>query len=434
MGRAKYAVVEKELVVIGTGMAGMAAALFAVQDGIDTAQVGIMGQINFASGLIDLMGIYPIGENRTRFDPWSAIAELIQAEPDHPYAKLTRDQIESALAKFFDFMASAGLPYHHEDRFNQLVATPVGTRKITYAVPLSMAPGVRAMAQKKPCLIIDFKGLKGFSAIQIASQLKDKWPSLRPARIAIPGTKGELYAEHIARSLESEKNRRALADSIKPHLRDERTAGLPAVLGVNRTGEIVADLERWLGVDIFEIPTMLPAVTGLRLRETFENRLRALGVHSFYQQMITAAGMRSDGSWLLTVGEGTEAHYIRTKSVVLASGRFLGNGLHADRNGVRETVFNLPVKQPADRSKWHRKDLLHLEGHPINRCGLVTDRHFRPVGNDGKPVHANLFAAGSILADQDWVRQKCGSGLAIATAFGAVKGVGSLVRGRAAGK
>jgi glycerol-3-phosphate dehydrogenase subunit B len=32
-----------------------------------------------------------------------------------------------------------------------------------------------------------------------------------------------------------------------------------------------------------------------------------------------------------------------------------------------------------------------------------------------------LFAIGSILAHQDWIRMKCGSGLAIATAYGAVK-------------
>ena len=31
------------------------------------------------------------------------------------------------------------------------------------------------------------------------------------------------------------------------------------------------------------------------------------------------------------------------------------------------------------------------------------------------------IAAGSILAHQDWKRQKCGSGLAIATAYGAVQ-------------
>jgi len=42
------------------------------------------------------------------------------------------------------------------------------------------------------------------------------------------------------------------------------------------------------------------------------------------------------------------------------------------------------------------------------------DRH-------GQTAFENLFAAGSILAHQDWMRMKCGSGLAIATAYAAVR-------------
>ena len=427
MGKDTNAAIKKDLVVIGTGMAGMAAALFAARQGINTAQVGIMGQINFASGLIDLMGVHPVGRDRIRSDPWTAIDELRKDEPDHPYAKLSPDKIKLALDTVFDFLASVGLPYYHQRNTNQMVLTPVGTQKATFAVPESMAPGASVMAEKRPCLIIDFKGLKGFSAAQIVNQLGKHWRSLRAARISVPQTQGELNTEHLARSLESERNRKALADAVRPYLRAEEALGMPAVLGVHRTGTIIDDLKHWLGVDIFEIPTMLPAVTGLRLRESFESGLRTLGVQFFHQQKVTAADQQADGSWLLTIGEGGEKHRIGAKSVVLASGRFLGNGLKADRGGIRETIFNLPVKQPVDRSRWHQKDLLHLKGHPINRAGLATDMHFRPVGNDGKPVHTNLFAAGSILADQDWMRQKCGSGLAIATAFGAINGAKSLI-------
>jgi glycerol-3-phosphate dehydrogenase subunit B len=80
----------------------------------------------------------------------------------------------------------------------------------------------------------------------------------------------------------------------------------------------------------------------------------------------------------------------------------------------------LPVVQPASRTDWHEKDLLHHSGHAINRAGLAVDDTFRPLDRSGKPPYASLFAAGSILAYQDWIRQKCGSGLAIATAWGAV--------------
>ena len=36
------------------------------------------------------------------------------------------------------------------------------------------------------------------------------------------------------------------------------------------------------------------------------------------------------------------------------------------------------------------------------------------------PPHPRLFAAGSLLAHQDWMRQRYGAGVAIATAYKAV--------------
>ncbi len=49
-----------DLAIIGTGMAGMAAAVFAVNRGISTVIVGSLGESWFTSGLIDLMGVHPI--------------------------------------------------------------------------------------------------------------------------------------------------------------------------------------------------------------------------------------------------------------------------------------------------------------------------------------------------------------------------------------
>ena len=50
-----------DLVIIGTGMAGMAAAVFAANRGISTVIVGSLGETWFTGGLIDLMGVHPIG-------------------------------------------------------------------------------------------------------------------------------------------------------------------------------------------------------------------------------------------------------------------------------------------------------------------------------------------------------------------------------------
>jgi glycerol-3-phosphate dehydrogenase subunit B len=39
---------------------------------------------------------------------------------------------------------------------------------------------------------------------------------------------------------------------------------------------------------------------------------------------------------------------------------------------------------------------------------------------DGRPYSERLFAAGVILAHQDWIRGRSGAGIAIATAYKAV--------------
>lgn len=414
---------ECQLLVIGTGMTGMAAALFAAHNQIDTIQVGISGELGFASGLFDLLGVHPVAEGTVLTDPWTGIKQLCTDEPRHPYARLTPDTIRRALDMMMAFFKDAGYPHVADSKRNVSIMTPAGTLKTTYMVPHSMAFGPSALGRQLPCLLVDFEGLKGFSARQIAESLSSRWPGLRPLRIPFPDTRGgDLYTEHLARALDAPNTCDALAAAIRPHLKDAQAVALPAVLGVHRTVSVLAALTQGLkGVPVFEVPTMLPSVAGLRLREIFELRLPAMGIRPFYQQKILDVSRTNDGRWSFDIGRQTVERQIIARSAVLCSGRFFGTGLHADRHGIRETIFNLPVAQPEERGQWHQKDLLHKKGHPINRSGVELDDQFRPVDATGQVVYPSLFAAGSILAHQDWIRQKCGSGLAIATAYGAVE-------------
>lgn len=409
-----------ELMIIGTGMAGMAASLFAASRGIDAVQVGITGEINFASGLIDLLGVHPVETGRVRKNPWTAIKELVRDVPGHPYTRLTTDQIKQALAEFLDFLKDAGLPYSVKPDRNVRVITPVGTIKTTYAVPVSMAAGAKALAARSPCLLVDFYRLKGFSGRQIVENIGDRWTDLRAVRIEFPELQGELFTEKMAWTLENPDARQKLVQRIQPHIGNAQSVGLPAVLGIYRTGEVLADLQDLLGLPVFEIPTMLPAVTGLRLRDAFEQRLPRIGVHTIYQQNVTEVEVLKDDTFCFRVGKEPAGPIVRARSAVLATGRFFGKGLYAQRTGIKETIFNLPVWQPPDRTRWHHRDLLHPEGHLINQTGLETDAQFRPVDANRNVIYPGLFASGSVLAHQDWIRQKCGSGMAIASAFGAI--------------
>jgi glycerol-3-phosphate dehydrogenase subunit B len=285
-----------------------------------------------------------------------------------------------------------------------------------------MLAGVRALRERPPCLLIDIRGLRGFSARQIAAVWDSRWPALRTVTIDFPGSDdlAELYTETMARQLERPQNLDALAARIKPHQQDAVVVGLPAILGVRSSPAVTAALAESLAVPVFEIPTMPPGVPGLRLRDTFSEWIAQRGVRLYRENRVRQVHQEADESFTLTISGLGGAETIRARRLLLAGGRFLGKGLLADQTGLREPLLDLPVCQPASRQDWHRRHFLDHRGHAANRAGLETDAQLRPLAANGQPVFKNLYAAGSILAHQDWMRQKCGSGLALATAFAAV--------------
>jgi glycerol-3-phosphate dehydrogenase subunit B len=407
------------------GMAGMASALFGANRGLSVVQIGVTGEMIFASGLLDLLGVHPLDEGNSWRNPWEGIDRLVRDLPMHPYARIKREDIKAAFEELLLFLSESGLPYLNDKERNSEIMTPLGTVKQTYCVPKSMWGCVEAAANKNPCLIVGFKGLNEFSAHQIAATLGNQWEALRAVSIPFPGNEymnGLSTGEIMARSLELPKNRERLAQAILPHLEDAQAVGMPAVLGMHQTDEILLELQKRVGVTVFEIPTMPVSVPGLRLNEVFHRELPLRGVKHFAQDRVLEVRCEHGDGFVLSFGNKEIQHTVRTKGIILASGRFWGRGLYADRKCVREAIFDLPVYQPKDRTQWHRLDFLDPGGHPLNEAGLDVDDTFRPLENSGRPAYDTLFCAGSILAHQDWMRMKCGSGLAIATAYAAVNG------------
>lgn len=411
-----------QLMVVGAGMAGMAATLFAARRGISTIQAGLTGETLYASGLFDLYGVAH-GEARQLIDdPWQGLVDLRRTHPDHPLARVAPDHIRQGMALLTDFLGAAGYPYAGYADRNLRLITSIGTIKRSFRVPATMWDGVKALETKPPCLIVDIEGLRGFSARQIVAVLKPSWPALHAATVAVPfeGRLGPKYAEHIARGLHMQDARRALADIIRPRLGRAEAVGLPAVLGIQETEAIRTDLNRMLGVPVFEIPTMPPAISGIRLKEAFEIHMPRLGITPFYHHTVHTVDRRPDGRFVLSIGRTSPETTVIADNVLLATGRFLGKGLLAQRDGIREALLNLPVCQPHHRGRWHRNDFLDPRGHAINLAGVDVNDRFQPITADGCPVYANVYAAGSILAHQDWIRTKSGTGLAVATAYAAV--------------
>ncbi len=411
---------EVDLMVLGTGLAGMAATAFALRRGLSVAVAGTPGESLFASGLLDLLAVHPTVQGRVWDDPFAAVAALAAAEPDHPYAKVSRPRIEAAFADFVEFLGGIGLDYHGHDGVNAMVLTPVGTIKRTYRVPAGMWAADHGLRRTPAALLVDFEGLKGYSAAQAAQTARAVWPGLGHVRLPFPGGLAAPYPEPMALAMQSRAVRQALAASLAPRLRGVEMVGFPAILGISRTREVLSDLRELLGLPVFELPTMPPAVTGLRLKAAFEECLPRLGAMTFFGKLALAA--RSDGKgFVFTVGGAEPETHIAARGAMLATGRFFGRGLVPHRKGIREALFDLPVVQPASRSAWHAQNMFDPAGHGVNRAGLATDTRFRPLGANGEPAFETLYAVGSILAGHDWTRQKCGAGLALVTTHAAVE-------------
>jgi len=411
-----------ELLVIGAGIAGFSASVFAANRNISVAQTGLIGEIIYSSSLIDLSGVNSSEPKNMQEDPWENIDRLRKDCPKHPYAIISNEDISSSLKELVLFLEESGLKYINNNNKNSFILTSIGTLKPTYYVPKTMWPLVDAFKENKKSLIVDIVGLREFNSRQITETIKDKWPALQNARIQFPNTENmsEVFPEHMARFFESYDIIDKIADQIKPHLADTKYVGMPAIFGYNNSEKIISELEKKLNVTIFEIPLPPPNITGQRIKKAFEKGLSKKGVINLTQKKVLNVIYQKDNTFVVELGNERIESKVKCNGIILSSGRFLGKGLHASRKKIKETIFNLYVHQPEKRSDWHSLNFNDPLGHQINSAGLLIDNEFRPLKADNKPAYDNLFAAGSILSHNDWKRLKCGSGVSISTAYSAV--------------
>lgn len=411
---------DTDLAIVGSGIAGFAASIFAINRGITTAQIGNTGAVAYTTGYLDLIGAVE-GTPKSIDDPWQSLQSLKKSHPNHPLAKIEAADIRFGFEQFTAFLGECGITYNAPTDSNITALTPAGTLKKTLCIPSTMEAGPRAYSERKSCVIVDFKGLKGFSAHQVVANLKDKWPELSCQRVTFPDmAHGEIYPEVIARALEVPKTRERLATILIEAVGDTKVIGLPAVLGMHKPDRVKNELERLTGLTIFEIPTMPPSVPGIRLREMFEQVFPQKGITLIPQQKVDKIEFE-DSHATLSLSDNYGSITIRAKAVILATGRFLSGGLEAKIAGITEPLLNLPVTQPDHRADWYNEKYTGSQGHNIHKAGIEIDESFRPVNKDGAPYNKRLFAAGVILAHQDWIRSRSGAGIAISTAYKAVE-------------
>lgn len=254
-----------DIIVIGTGLAGLTAARTAVGLGAKVLIVGRgMGALTLFGNTVDLLGEIPpeteMAEGMTRW---------IASHPDHPYARTGWGGIEKALDAFGELFPP---PYHFRAQGpgNSLLPTGAGTMRPTWLAPVTMAAG--AAMTPAETLIVGFRGFKDFQGDTVSLHLKCRGVTLPLPRYGLDG----LTAPALARLMEETSFRERLGESIRQQTAGERFVGLPAVLGLRNPAAVLKTLETITGARIFEIPMLPPSIPGTRIFYRFREELMIL--------------------------------------------------------------------------------------------------------------------------------------------------------------
>ena len=410
-----------DTIVIGAGVAGLTAALRLADEGkrvLVTAK-GV-GSTHLAPATIDVLGFDPAPVAR----PAEALPAFTAANPEHPYARLQPGLIAASVEWFKERLPAIGYQGGLEENF--LLPTAVGAVKPSALVPETMAAG--DLRGGGHCVFVGL-GLKDFYPAYLAenlaqARLDGHAVSARAIEVSLPlAGRPDLTSAGLARLLEEASVRDALVRELTGKLERDERVGFPAVLGLARAGEVWRELEARLARPAFEVATLPPSLSGIRLYNAMSSALREAGGRMHVGEPVVGAEASGGRVEAVITQPTARATSYRADSFVLATGGFASGGLEVDSYGeVSESVFGLPlVDTPPSGGPHFLPD--YFAEHPLNQVGVAVDDRLRPISADGRPVYENLHASGATVAGASPGREASGNGLSLATGYAAAAAI-----------
>jgi glycerol-3-phosphate dehydrogenase subunit B len=336
-----------DVLVIGGGVAGFAAALAAQQNGARVALV------RAAPGL-----------TATTSGAW--LGPL-------------RAEIRTALERAGYTLLATSSPLAHE-------------RGRTIAAGFAAASHVGAVPDAS-VTICGVAGLPHFNAPILARVWNsDGCPSIE---IELPGTPTAGWTS-AALAAHIERDPRMIVQALNGQM---GRIIFPAVLGIEHGQNVLSALSA-AGVEASEALAASPSLPGWRLQSAMERALQASGITLLNGRAL--AGTANGRVHTVNVN----GDVVTAKSFVLATGKFTAGGIAAN-DEFREGVFNLPVWLEHLGDVFSTFDPLPLtdpvrtEDQPLLRAGVHTDDRGRPVNRAERVIYDNVFVAGTIRAGVD---------------------------------
>lgn len=404
-----------DAVVLGAGVAGLTAAARLAEGGAKVCVLAKgMGSTHLAPGTIDVLGYAPERVEELA----GALPDFIAAHPEHPYALLGADAIAPALEWFTAKVEQGPQPgYRYTGALerNHLLPTAVGAIRPSALVPETMAAG--DVRERSPVCAVGLRALRDFYPSLCAGNLERSGFAARGIELDLDVGRPEANALGLARRFDDPAFRGAFAARLVPRLRSGERVAVPAILGLKDPHGAWRDLEQRLGRPVFEIPTLPPSASGMRVYNALLAALRAAGGRIVIGAEVL--GVDREGERVSALRAHTSGHdtVYGARWVVLATG-----GLHSGAIALssdwsaREAVAGLPLQgMPGDGEPRFLAD--YFGEQPMARVGIAVDSSLLAEGTE------NLFVAGAALPGAEPWREGSGEGIALASGNSAAQSV-----------
>lgn len=416
-----------DVITIGAGMSGLIASAKALSRGKKTLLIAKgQGTLPLTSGCIDFWGYKLDCLNKIAVNPFAEIGHLIKQRPEHPYAKLY-DILPESVGFLKKILSYSGYKLVGSLNENREVLTALGTVRPSSLIPASMAITGRDLVKK--VVVIGFKGYGDFYPRMFLDNLENRvFPNAQKKEVKIIdlGIKGNIKSGFLASYLSHEEVLAKIirecklaisGGNIGTRISSENILFVfPAVLGEQPDNKIWYKLKNELSAQVIEVPGLPPSIPGQRLENAIMFYLRKMGLE--YRRSIEVIGFEAKGDRIISLkalDSSFAEHIIEGEQFILATGSFWGGGLIFNKKVIKEKIFDLPVFSP---QKLNNGTLFTSSGQPFHSAGVEIGEDFRALSG-----WENLYPVGSILAHTNYIAEKSGLGLALATGYK----VGSLV-------
>jgi glycerol-3-phosphate dehydrogenase subunit B len=338
------------------------------------------------------------------------------------------EQVKASLEALKALSLEAGYPLEGRIERNWLLPSALGAARPTCLAPRTMIAG--DLRDSSPVLVVGFRGYQDFYPHLIADNLSHQGIPARAVILDLAAVDSRHFTNNrtLAGLFDTVEFRQQVARALSAHTGEAQRIGFPAVLGLVNATECQVDLQNQLGLPVFEIPTLPPSIPGIRLHHILVSAIERNGGHVF--EGMQALGAQASSGKVVSVSSeaGVRQKQHRASIFLLASGGVMGGGLKTAYDGsVVETVFNLPISAPFQRTEWLAREFFSPGGHAIFKAGVDVNQYFQAIDSDGQVIYDNVLVAGASLAHCDSIRERSLEGVAILSAYAACSHLGKMV-------